>query len=111
VLGSWEFSGEPGHIHIRVCESPLCGVPGRYEYIWSLCWCGWRDCTGFLFLWLCFGGYGTIEQVGVAGQYGFSVFLASFLAGTVQLKWWGVLYSTFTFFSLLLIPLAGGYAR
>ncbi len=31
------FSGEPGRVHIRVCESPLCGVPGRYEYIWALC--------------------------------------------------------------------------
>ncbi len=46
------FSGEPGHVHIRVCESPLCGVPGRYEYIWAL-----------LLVWL-------------AGLYGFSVFLA-----------------------------------
>ena len=42
------FSGEPGHVHIRVCESPLCGVPGRYEYIWALWWCGRRDCTDFL---------------------------------------------------------------
>ncbi len=48
------FSGEPGHIHIRVCESPLCGVPGRYEYylVTSLVW--------------------------VAGQYGFLVSLALF---------------------------------
>ena len=83
------FSGELGHVRIRVCESPLCGVPGRYEYIRTLRWCGWRDCTGFLSSWLCFGVCGTIEQVGVAGQYGFSVFLALFLAGTVQLKWWG----------------------
>jgi hypothetical protein len=30
------FSGEPGHVYIRVYESPLCGAPGRYEYIWAL---------------------------------------------------------------------------
>jgi len=112
VLGSWEFSGEPGHVHIRVCESPLCGVPGRYEYIWALCWCGWRDCTDFLFFWLCFGGYGTIEQVGVAGQYGFSSFPGSVLAGTVRLKWWGgAVFSLFISLSLLSILLAGGYVR
>jgi hypothetical protein len=106
------FSGEPGHVHIRVCESPLCGVPGRYEYIWALCWCGWRDCTDFLFFWLCFGGYGTIEQVGVAGQYGFSSFPGSVLAGTVRLKWWGgAVFSLFISLSLLSILLAGGYAR
>ncbi len=88
MLGSWEFTGEPGHIHIRVCESLLCGVPGRYEYIWALCRCGWRDCTDFLFSWLCFGGYGTIEMVGG-----------------------GAVFSLFIFLSLLSILLAGGYAR
>ncbi len=30
-----------------------------------------------------------IEQVGVAGQYGFSSFSCFVLAGTVRLKWWG----------------------
>ncbi len=72
-----------------VLESPLCGAPGRYEYIWALRWCGWRDCMGFLSSWLCFGVCGTIEQVGVAGQYGFSSFPGFVLAGTVRLKWWG----------------------
>ncbi len=43
----------------------------------------------FCFLGSCFGGYGMIEQVGVAGQYGFSSFLVSVSAGTVRLKWWG----------------------
>jgi hypothetical protein len=37
----------------------------------------------FYFPWLHFGVYGTIEQVGVAGQYGFLVSLALF---------WGVQY-------------------
>ncbi len=43
----------------------------------------------FYFPWLRFGVYGTIEMVGVAGQYGFSSFPGSVLAGTVRLKWWG----------------------
>ncbi len=83
------FSGEPGRVHILVCEFLLRGAPGRYEYIWALRWCGWRDCTGFLSSWLCFGVCGTIEQVGVAGQYEFSSFPGFILAGTVRLKWWG----------------------
>ena len=109
MLGSWEFSGGPGHVHICVCESPLCGAPGRYEYIWALRWCGWRDWTGFLSSWLCFGVCGTIEQVGVAGQYGFLVSLALF---------WGVQYDgnggagvlCFTFhFSQFAVSSLGGW--
>ena len=72
------FSGGPGHVHIRMCESPLCGVPGRYEYIWSLCRCGWRGSTDFLSSLLCSGMFGRIEMVGVAGQYRFSSFPALF---------------------------------
>ncbi len=98
MLGSWEFSGEPGHAYIRVCESPLCRVPGRYEYIWTLCWCGWRDSTDFLFslapFWRVFGA---IEMGGVAGQYGFSIFPGSILAGTVRLKWRGCAAISFSF--------------
>jgi hypothetical protein len=102
------FSGEPGHVHIRLCGSLRCvECRAGTSIFWALCWCGWRDCTGFLFLWLCFGGYGTIEQVGVAGQYGFSVFLALFLSGTVQLKWWGVLYLTFHFLQFAVSSLGG----
>jgi len=106
------FSGGSGHVHIRMCESPLCGVPGRYEYIWSLCWCGWRagtdflfswflflagtvrvnrwwwrDSTDFLILWLCFGGYGTIEMAGLCCNF------------------------LFIFFSFMSLLLASGYAR
>jgi hypothetical protein len=91
------FSGEPGHVHIRVCESPLCGAPGRYEYIWALRWCGWRGCTGFLSSWLCFGVCGMIEQVGVAGQYDFSSCPGFVLAGTVRLKWRGCAVISFSF--------------
>jgi hypothetical protein len=54
------FSGGLGHI-FSACVTPLCGVPGRYNFIWALC--GWRDCTDFLFLWLCCSGYGTVEMV------------------------------------------------
>jgi hypothetical protein len=103
------FSGEPGHVHILLCGSLRCvECRAGTSIFWALCWCDWRDCTGFLFLWLCFGGYGTIEQVGVAGQYGFSSFPGSVLAGTVRLKWWGgCCVSLFTFLSLLSVFLGG----
>jgi len=66
----------------------------------------------FCFLGSCFGGYDTIKQVGVAGQYGFSSFPGSVLAGTVRLKWWGgAVFSLFISLSLLSILLAGGYVR
>jgi hypothetical protein len=56
------FSGGPGHI-FSVCVTPLCGVPGRYNFIRALSWSGWRDCTDF------------------------SLFSGSVVAGTVRLKW------------------------
>ena len=82
ILDSWESPGEPGHVHIGVCAFPLRGVPGRYEYICSLCWSGWRAGTGFLSFWpLVSACVCVIEQVGgVAGQYDFFVFLLA-LAG------------------------------
>ncbi len=43
----------------------------------------------------------------MAGQYGFSVVLALFLAGTVQLKWWGLLYLTFHFLQFAVSSLGG----
>ncbi len=55
--------------------TPLVWVAGLYGF--------------FLSSWLCFGLCGTIEQVGVAGQYGFSSFPGFVLAGMVRLKWWG----------------------
>ncbi len=33
----------------RVRIFSLCGVAGRYDFIWSLWWGGWRDCTDFSF--------------------------------------------------------------
>jgi hypothetical protein len=83
------FSGGPGHVHICLCVAPLRGVPGRYEYIWLLCWSGCRAGTNLLSFWLCFGLYLLFEQVGgVAGQYDFSSILPCF-GGSVRLKWWG----------------------
>ncbi len=43
----------------------------------------------------------------MAGQYRFSVFLALFLAGAVQLKWWGGLYLTFHFLQFAVSSLGG----
>ncbi len=54
----------------------------------------------FYFPWLRFGVYGTIEMVGVAGQYRFSSFPGSVLAGTVGLKWWGGVVFLFSLFSV-----------
>ncbi len=54
------FSGGPGRIY-SVCVTPLCGVPGRYNFIWRF-----RGADGgtvqIFFSWLC-SGYGTVEMV------------------------------------------------
>ena len=47
MLGPWEFFWRAGSCICFVCVS-ACGVPGWYEYIWALWWCGRRDCTDFL---------------------------------------------------------------
>ena len=75
---------------VSVCVSPRC-VECRAG---TSIFCHFVDVGGgtvwiFYFPWLRFGVYGTIEQVGVAGQYGFLVSLALFLGGTVRWKWWG----------------------
>jgi hypothetical protein len=91
------FSGEPGHVHICFCESPLCGVPRRYEYIWSLCRCGWRYSTDFLSSRLYFGMCGVIEQVG-SWRDGTIVFVSLALfwrVGTIEMV--GGLYLNFYF--------------
>jgi hypothetical protein len=49
VLGPWEFLWRAGSYIFCVCVAPLCGVPGRYNFIQALCWSGWRDCTDFPF--------------------------------------------------------------
>ena len=82
ILDSWESPGDPGHVHIDVCAFPLRGVPGRYEYIWSLCWAGWRAGTGFLVLFgFVLACVRVIEQVG--GGRGSMIFssISACLAG------------------------------
>ncbi|MFN9982366.1 MAG: hypothetical protein ACK53Y_20735, partial [bacterium] len=74
VLGPWEFLWRAGSWIGLVCVS-ACGVPGWYEYIWVLGWCGRRDCMDFL-------------SSGFVG------------AGTVRVKWWGG-GSFFPFLSLV----------
>ncbi len=54
------FSGGPGHIY-SVCVTPLCGVPGRYNFIWRF-----------------HGADGGTVQIFFSG---------SVVAGTVRLKW------------------------
>jgi hypothetical protein len=49
VLGPWEFLWRAGSYIFCVCVFPLCGVPGRYNFIRALSWSGWRDCTDFSF--------------------------------------------------------------
>ncbi len=54
------FSGGPGRIY-SVCVTPLCGVPGRYNFIWRFH--GADGGTVQIFLsWLC-SGYGMVEMV------------------------------------------------
>jgi hypothetical protein len=69
----------------------------------------------FFFFGSVFGGYSTIEWVGVAGQYGFLASLALFCSfegyGTIEMVGRGRCVSPFTFLSLLSVPLACGYAR
>jgi len=86
ILDSWEFSGEPGHVDIGLCASSLCGVPGRYEYIWLLRWSGWRAGTGFLSTWLSFGVcLCDLTGGGGGGAVRFSSIYACF-GGSVRLK-------------------------
>ena len=69
------------------CAFPLRGVPGRHEYIWLLCWSGWRAGTGFLSTWLSFGVcLCDLTGGGVAGQYDFSSTFCFVLAGQYDLN-------------------------
>jgi hypothetical protein len=56
------FSGEPGHVYF-VCVSPLCGVPCRYNLFGHFGGVGGGTVRISLSLWLCSGGYGTVELV------------------------------------------------
>jgi hypothetical protein len=110
-----------------MCASPLCGVPGRYEHIWSLCWSGCRAGTrilgnplirlaglyglfrllGIVLAWMC-----VIKQVeGGGGGRDSTIFFflvsLAFLVGPVRLKWWGVLYLNFHFLQFAVNSLGG----
>ncbi len=85
--GPWEFFWRAESYIYFVCASPLCGVPGRYKFIWALWWCGRRDCTDFPFSLALSGGYCTVEMVR------------------------GVVRFCFAFFSLLTVLLAVGCLR
>ncbi len=56
------FPGGPGHI-FSVCVTPLCAVPGRYNFIRHFLGADGGTVQIFLFLWLCCSGYGTVEMV------------------------------------------------
>ena len=84
-MDSWESTGEPGHVHIGVCAYSLRGVPGRYEYIWSLSWLGGGPVRVSCPLGLVLACVCVIDQVGgVAGQYDFLVFLF-WRVGTIEI--------------------------
>jgi hypothetical protein len=82
--------------------------PVRVYLVTFLVWVEGR--YGF-FLGSCFGGYGTCEQVGVAGQYGFSSPWLCFGGyGTIEIS--GLCCDfLLIFFSFLSLLLACGYAR
>jgi hypothetical protein len=63
------FSGRPGHI-FSVCVTPLCGVPGRYNFLGA----DGGTVQIFPFLWFCCCGYGTVELMKGGGLF-FSRFL------------------------------------
>ncbi len=65
MLGSWEFSGESGHIHIRVCVSLRC-----------------VECRAGASIFGHFVGVG-------GGTVRIFCFPGFVLAGMVRLKWWG----------------------
>ncbi len=57
------FSGGPGHIYIYfVCETPLCGVPGRYTFSGRYTGVDGGAVRVFSLLFCC-SGYGTVEMV------------------------------------------------
>ena len=67
VLGPWEFSGGPGHVYVS-CVSPLVECRAGTSIFCHFVDVGGGTVWIFCFSWLRYGVYGTIEQVGVAGQ-------------------------------------------
>ncbi len=56
------FFGGPGHI-FSVCVTPLCGVPGRYNFIQVFLGADGGTVQIFSFSLACCSGYGTVEMV------------------------------------------------
>ncbi len=52
-----------------MCVSPLCGVPGRYKFIGHSGGVDGGTVRIILSLWLCSGGYGTVEMVRGGGPF------------------------------------------
>ncbi len=76
------FSDGPGHI-FSVCVTPLCAVPGRYQFSGTF-----------------------LERM--SRLYRFFFFSGSVVAGTVRLKWWtGVLSFSFFFLHFAVSPFGG----
>ena len=71
--GPWEFLWRAESCIYFVCVSPLCGVPGRYKFIWAFWWCGRRDCTDFPFSLAMGGGYCTVEMVRGVVRFSFAL--------------------------------------
>ncbi len=81
-----------GRVIYFLCGTPLCGVPGRYNFIWALLRVDGGTVQIFSFLWLCCSGYGTVEMVGG----GLSFF--SFSSVCCQLSWRAVVCGRILFF-------------
>jgi hypothetical protein len=57
------FTGGLGHV-FSACVTPLCGVPGRYNFIQASVGADGGTVQIFLSAWLCCSGDGTVEIVG-----------------------------------------------
>ncbi len=51
-----------GRVIYFLCGTPLCGVPGRYDFISALLGADGGTVQIFPFLWLCCSGYGIVEM-------------------------------------------------
>ncbi len=100
------FSGGPGHMFFSVWGSAMWSV-GPVRFIRMLAWSGWRGCTGFSFLGLCWGGYGTIEIVGGCGRHFFSFFSFAFRTLGGRLSVVGLHFLKLVLFGSILVTVVG----
>ncbi len=101
------YSGEPGHVRILVCITPVWSAgPVRIYLVILLEWVAGR--YGSFVLLALFWRVCLIERVGgVAGRYDFSCLSTPVPGGTVRLKWRGVLYLNFHFLQFAVNCLGG----